>query len=486
MAFKTPIDYGFAQVIDNSGLVNAYAQQQLANQKAKQAREKEMADQLAKIKPDGIKEADIPEIENRYKNLQGLYHKASTSNSLKDKAEYDAGVRQMMYDIEKSKNSQALYADRLKFYGEHSDDKQLDPDYMTRISAIKDIPTFSNDYATVTNDLERIQTAAPTVDLKKDFDAILKDSEVTNKVEFPMGGGRFKTREVTEVDPMTVANKIVARGVSDKNYNKQLFTNYFDAFHDTDREKDIAEAKARGFKNYDPNSLSNYVALQVLRTAKPPQQKEGSKGDGNTKVSVNINNGDERVAAGTAVENQPIPFTNASDVVNGKKVEGLKENTVARKWLAVNGEVDVNTYGGINMDTGEKYTDKDVISGKVIGIGELPIFKKSGGFVKDRHVDQLDKAKNIDWKDKFIVAVKDKYGNTTRVAVPLSQYPLKDVWTKAYDELGVKGQVQGANIDASKGNTDRLKKVQTPLAKKSSKPSVKVTVLKKGDLDNIQ
>ena len=250
MAFKTPIDYGFAQVIDNSGLVNAYAQQQLANQKAKQAREKEMADQLAKIKPDGIKEADIPEIENRYKNLQGLYHKASTSNSLKDKAEYDAGVRQMMYDIEKSKNSQAVVADRLKFYGEHSDDKELDPDYITRLDAVKNLSTFSKDYETATNDIHRLYSSAPTIDLSKEvFSPIVEKSYTKSTPIQRKEGDQYVTTSVKAANPEYIANNIAQAAFSNDRVNKKIHQTYYDAYTQTDKQRDIAEAKQRGFSN---------------------------------------------------------------------------------------------------------------------------------------------------------------------------------------------------------------------------------------------
>ena len=209
--------------------------------------------------------------------------------------------------------------------------------------------------------------------------------------------------------------------------------------------------------------------MQVIRTAKPQEVDKDFKNAKGQTINVYNNNGDSRVKAGNAVENQVIPFTNATDVVNGKKAENVKENTVARKYLAVNGDVDVNTYGGINMDTGEKYTDKDVISGKVIGMGQLPILKKTGGFVKDRHVKQLESSKGLDWKDYFIVSVTDRNGNATRVAVPLSQYPLADAWSEKYKELGITSQIQGSNIDASKGNTARLDNVQTPLKVKEKK-----------------
>lgn len=478
MAFRTPIDYGFAQVIDNSGLVNAYAQQQIAANKAKALREKEMADQLAKIKPDGIKEADIPYIETQYKNLQGLYHKAANSNSLKDKAELDSAIRQMSYDIEKSKNSQKLYVDNEKFYTENSKKNILDKDYLTRNQAVKGISTFSPDYETVTNDIDRLKTAIPRVDLGVEYEKLLANSTTKNGDEVPIGGGRFEKTVITGVNPNVLRNKLAERWKVDDNFKENLMEPYYDAYFQTDKAMDSKEAKGLGFVNYNPNSLTDYISLQVMRTAKPKETERSTKGSGNTTVVVNNNNGDARVAAGTAVQYQPVAFTNATDVKDGKKVTDVKENTVSRNHLAVNGEADVSTYGGINMDTGEKYTDKDVISGKVISMGQFPILKKTGGFVKDRHVKQLETSKAMDWKDFFVVAVQNAGGvGSTRVAVPMSQYPLKDVWSKAYEEIGLKGQVQGANIDASKQNTNRLDKIQTELkSKKTPKTETPKTV----------
>lgn len=479
------IGTGWAQVFDTSGLVRQYAQREQQKQKILQQQQEETNKELAGIQFDGVKAADTDYFKKKYDAIvdasQAKKNASTIYDRLKADNEFKKNINELRFDINKSKEDQKLYLEARKFGGSLLDNQKV-KGFNDTVSKINSLSTFSPERQALSTD--SLFTKTPTVDLSKKFDDILSKSTISRETPLASAGyGKLKYGNVTELSADKARQNLYNEATRDHDFLGEVQRVYLDPFANTDRQSDVIEAKKLGIPNYDPDSLLDYTLLQNFKTAKGTDKYDKVKtsyvGETRTPITnINVNTGSgDRVSAGTAIENQPVSFTNKEDVVGGKKVTNLKENTVARKWLPVNNAVDVSTYGGIDLDTGDKYTDKDVISGKVLGIGSFPILKQTGGFVKDRHINQLDEQNRIGWKDMFIVTVpaNNLFEQPKRIAVPLSQYPLADAWSKAYKELGVKGQIKGSNIEASSAHTERLNKIQTPLKPKSiSKTAPKV------------
>lgn len=475
---STGMGNGWAQVFDTSGLVNAYMQEERARQKELLAQQKSFDDMMGKVSMDGIKDADIPYLQEGYNKVLDTYSQLKKVSNSADRLTLQNKLREdingLTLDINKSKNANKYWGE-LRKYGAQNYPDELAPDYYDRADQVRNLPTFSPEFANLKTD--DLQVKQKVVDVNKELESIAKQSlEYSETGLRDIGNNVQEYMESKSLKPSKLQTNLSNRLMNDPRFKRYALSVYTDGYDHSNRDANEQEAKQLGFEKFDKNSIADYIALQTYKGFKGSEaydkvEKKYRNRPKDFNINVNVNNGDERVAAGNAVENQPLSFTNAVENVNGKNVENVTSSTVARKWLPVNNGVDVNTYGGINMETGERYTDQKVISGKVIGIGELPILRKTGGFVKDRHINAMKSGANMDWKDYFIVSVEDSDGEKTRVAVPLSQYPLADAWTKAYKEIGVRGQIQGANKKATSSNTNRLNRVQTGLTSSNTKPS---------------
>lgn len=86
MAIKSGIGFGEAQVFDSSSLVNTYAKLLAQQQKEEQKYQSELADIMATVKTDGVRDADKPIIANTYGEIKKLYSEAVNNKDPQQRA----------------------------------------------------------------------------------------------------------------------------------------------------------------------------------------------------------------------------------------------------------------------------------------------------------------------------------------------------------------------------------------------------------------
>lgn len=103
------IGHGEAQIYNTQNAVNTYART-LAQQQAKRdAEQKALQDDLAKVKIDGIRQGDIPEFTNKYSEAKDIHAKLVSAKNSADKIKFDREFKTKMLELgEIAQDSKAL------------------------------------------------------------------------------------------------------------------------------------------------------------------------------------------------------------------------------------------------------------------------------------------------------------------------------------------------------------------------------------------
>jgi hypothetical protein len=119
---RTGIGVGEAQVIDSSGIANAFIKAYQLKQKEDQLFAEKIADQLSKFDTTGLTGKDLERANKMYEDLKGSYGSLYNLSGSK-KALLDAEIRRRMNDIKTfSSNAKQFYKDKQDFSIEYNKD----------------------------------------------------------------------------------------------------------------------------------------------------------------------------------------------------------------------------------------------------------------------------------------------------------------------------------------------------------------------------
>lgn len=248
------IGQGEAQVFNNNNVINLYGQM-LARQQAKRQQEQQMlANSLAQVKLDGLREPDRPEFFKAYNNIRDLaaqipYEKDSFKRAEK-KAQVDQGLLQLQDFATRSKNYGKQYSE---FQNRLLDDRFRDQFHdnsindvinsnklpMTNAGFIKDFNTLQRQV-----DTDKIEKALGTIDSN-----LLKKTQWSNPVQRRSTQGNktgvivSNSREVSPVEQIAAYANVYD---ADPNFRKFLRDQYADLYD----ANDANTAKAMAIKDF--------------------------------------------------------------------------------------------------------------------------------------------------------------------------------------------------------------------------------------------
>ena len=237
MAIRTGIGVGAAQIADTSNIMNAYARQVAQQQKAQalqaereakaQAKyEEDLADLIASVKTEGIRDVDIPDITNAYNELKEFYSK---SGSIKDKdkplfrAELMSRAKSINESAARSKKLANDIADISNDMARNEWD--YDPNSIIEIKEIYRTPLSKLGARAVIDPLRYKRQADPTLIIKA-IDDVYKLGEANATPSGQIVDKSGLKYSVKKVDPAFISDALVQRIQNDPQAMQSLSVLY--------------------------------------------------------------------------------------------------------------------------------------------------------------------------------------------------------------------------------------------------------------------
>jgi hypothetical protein len=242
-----------AVVFNPAPIINFFQQEQERKRLENQAIDKQIADDISKYTPDGLRQQDIPQFLNQYQNLKNLsiqYRDAIRNPAKNPKmySEYQNAKSKLTGLIAESKaakeNTKSLYDFRAKNLD------KLDDDAFKQAMVLYNAPVGSMEHDQAKNfDQSQLVFKAPKMDLAKLYAPLsqIKPEEVQTVESLPTG--QFRKVRTKQVPPGAIAQYMASAYDTDLLNSKKGFNDMF--ANTPDEQKMLLEDYAK--KYYDPN-----------------------------------------------------------------------------------------------------------------------------------------------------------------------------------------------------------------------------------------
>ncbi len=213
MAIQSGIGVGEAQVYNTNGSLNTYARLIAKQQAERAAEQKALAEQMSKVKIDGVREADrdifIKDYED-IKTMQLALNKAKGREAIDLKSKMNQRILNLGAFGSRSKSEQKQEDTWDQFLMDNNKRDQLTPDAFTKLQNNKKLSILDKDYISDRTTLERrVDTSKILDDLNNIDDQLLQtsgkyDNPITRRVT---SGNKTGTESIytKRVDPKTQA-----------------------------------------------------------------------------------------------------------------------------------------------------------------------------------------------------------------------------------------------------------------------------------------
>lgn len=242
-----------AVVFNPAPLINYFQQEQERKRQENQAIDKQIADDLSKYSPDGLRQQDVPQFLNQYQGLKNLsiqYRDAIRNPAKNPKVynEYQNAKSKLTGLIAESKaakeNTKSLYDFRAKNLD------KLDDDAFKQAMVLYNAPVGSTDHDQAKNfDQSQLVFKAPKMDLAKLYAPLnqIKPEETQTMKSLPTG--QFRKVKTKQVPPGAIAQYMSSAYDTDLLNSKKGFNDMF--ANTPDDQKMLLEDYAK--KYFDPN-----------------------------------------------------------------------------------------------------------------------------------------------------------------------------------------------------------------------------------------
>lgn len=165
---------GAAQVYDTSGPINMYARLMQQQQLRRAAEQKLLTDELSKVNPNGIREADIPEFTSKYQEAKDIFAFKSNAKNQKERIdyglEYDKKLQELKLIVNDSKNigkgeqgfTNILLTDKRENFTPDAVDK-----FQKSKTLSRNHPNFIRDYTVFEQQVNTSSTMKELADINK-------------------------------------------------------------------------------------------------------------------------------------------------------------------------------------------------------------------------------------------------------------------------------------------------------------------------------
>ena len=244
---------GDAQVFNLAPYLNLYLQEQQQKKQESRAIDKQVADDLAKYTPDGLRQQDVPQFLNQYQNLKNLsiQYRDAIRNPTKNPqawSEYQSAKNRLTGLIAESKaakeNTKSLYDFRAKNLD------RLDDDAFKQAMNLYNAPLGSTEHEQARNfDQSQLVFKAPKMDLIKLYAPLSQLKPEETQVTEGLPTGQFRKVRTKQINPGAIAQYMSAAYDTDLLNAKRGFNDMFD--NTPEEERLVLEDYARQY--YDPN-----------------------------------------------------------------------------------------------------------------------------------------------------------------------------------------------------------------------------------------
>lgn len=358
---------GAFPVYDTSGNVNLYAKILAKQQAERQAEQKALADQLGKVKIDGLRDADKPEFYNKYNEWKSMPARISQEKDQLKKmqlqSEFDQKFMELNDFVGKSKNYGKLHTDISSKFLDDRFRNQFSDDAVAQWQRSGQLPLSSKELVTDPSTLARqIDTSKILDDLAKVDDQLLQSAKYDNPITRRVTSGNKTGTEsiyTRKVDPKVQALNYAMKYDTDRTFKAFVQKEYADLFDQMGDE----EAKA--------------AAIMDLTSKRPLVKQDSPKMDWDRNEEMTeyqrrslalreaeasgLGNG-----AGDA-QNINIPFSNGKGNLTATSYVPL---SLSKKNFAGSPAWDLNT--GKKVPALTSSSDYEIV-----GIGNFPIIKSN-------------------------------------------------------------------------------------------------------------
>src|SRR5882757_22927 len=242
-----------AVVLNPQAYTNFFLKQQQQKKLERQALDKQVSDDIAKLSPDGIRQPDVEPFLKQYQYLKNLsiQYKDAIRNPNKNPQvwqEYQNSKAKLMGLIAESKAAKENKKALIDFYGKNVD--RVDTDKFRQSLADYDAPIGSPEYEKMKSfDPTDVLLKAPKTDLNKLFQPLNQLKPEENQEEIKLPSGETRKIRTKQVNPGLVANHMGLLYDSDQLNAKSFFDN---EFNNTSEDR-ISKLEDYAQKNYDPD-----------------------------------------------------------------------------------------------------------------------------------------------------------------------------------------------------------------------------------------
>ena len=312
MAIKTGIGVGEAQVFDTGGIMNTYFKLLQNQQKEKAKYQQELADIMATVKTEGVRDKDKPIIANTYEEIKKLYAEAVNSKSPNQRALNRSLIKEKIASLNEYSARSNQFAKEYKSLAEQMAPNiwKYDPKKVEEFKAMADKSLVDLGDKAYIDPFEYVPKLDDSARDKVQTDIYKQEEKRIGPKDYVKetiaGTGE---RYVGVANKNRVINDITTKLATSPEYRQLAYSQYVDM---------------------NPGSVSPDIEDVIANELKLYEQKFGYKYEGNISRIPKESKGDTVYIGGDAVTKKD--FMTEDSYVRNSKGEMVK---VARPKLAV-------------------------------------------------------------------------------------------------------------------------------------------------------
>lgn len=369
---STSIGQGQAQIYDTSGNLNLYAKILAKQQAERQAEQKELADQLGKLKIDGLRDADKADFYQQYNEWKSMpsqiMQEKDNFKKMQLQSDFDKKYMELNDFVGKSKGYGKLHADISSKFLDDRFRNQFNDDAVAKWQKSANLPLSSAEIVKDPSTLARqIDTSKIMEDINKIDDQLLQSAKYDNPITRRITSGNKTGTEslyTKKVDPKIQALNYAMKYDTDKTFKAFVQKEYAEVFDKMGDEAGKAAAiqdlvAKRPLVRPDAPKIDwdrNEEMTEYQRRSLALREAGGSGDGGGVGNAINMN----------------IPFASGKGNVNAESYVPL---SLSKKNFAGSPAWDLNT--GKKIPALTSSSDYEIV-----GVGNFPIIKQ--GSTKDK------------------------------------------------------------------------------------------------------
>lgn len=344
------IGKGSAQVFDSSNILNTYQKQLYLAEKRRAEEDEALSQFVADFDSDGAREADHPEIQNRYEGILNLNKEYVNAKDKATRLQLKSQIAKQMKDLESGVNQSKTAKEVEK--GLHqltlNRNNRLMPDFTPKFGALRQTSIFDPKYRQLAEDGTFASPFEPDYDLLKATENILKSS--TEKVDKAPYATSIKGADGTYIASQTGTkfNESIAKAKFSQMLNNDGYVYGLNKTYNRDGQ---------------------LTPEQVINAAWNDIATEGQRLNNlNTSISGRV----DREPKKDDTDGIEIYQPREHKIRVGGRNSG-KTMTFTRFVDTNLGNISLNATTGYDVDAGSKKTMKATKNGTITGMGYMPV-----------------------------------------------------------------------------------------------------------------